>query len=439
MTSPETEAKGRCRQRGHTRPACRPRRASRARATIRRASSILKPLSPEGFASASAASAARRKARHPRRAPARIASAARARQGFSGDAAEREARFRDRAVLDRAAQPRPRRPRRRRRCAREPSGNAHARRNAPPPPASAPRRSSRRAPARSRARARRRATGERSSSAISRRPALPSISTTASSATSGTQKSDGCVAMQLLAPPEHGVQPVLAAARVAARAGLALVAGAGDVVEVGAARPLQEIAADRRGIAQAAPTLPTAAPRRPPESAGRKPASCARSALRTSAPIRTPPSARSSMRVEPGKMADVDSRLGRVDAALHQVQQVGAGRRDRRRPAPTRPRRFSDRRRPHIVEGFHATSLRLPKPNAAKPAAQCGGCRTPRLPPTSAINCIAEHDQSASAACRACKKRRTAPSRSSPMAISYARRASPFAPVRANSSARAAQ
>jgi hypothetical protein len=79
------------------------------------------------------------------------------------------------------------------------------------------------------------------------------------------------------------------------------------------------------------------------------------------------------------------------------------------------------------------------KPNAAKPAAQCDRCRTPRLPPTSAINCIAEHDQSASAACRACKKRRTAPSRSSPMAISYARRASPFAPVRANSSARAAQ
>ena len=54
----------------------------------------------------------------------------------------------------------------------------------------------------------------------------------------------------VLAPAEHGMQPVLAAARVAARAGLALVAGAGGVVEIGAARPLQQIAADGRGIAQ---------------------------------------------------------------------------------------------------------------------------------------------------------------------------------------------
>ena len=53
-----------------------------ARTIVRRASSILKPLSPEGLASASAASAARRNSAASVRAPARIASASRARQGF---------------------------------------------------------------------------------------------------------------------------------------------------------------------------------------------------------------------------------------------------------------------------------------------------------------------------------------------------------------------
>src|SRR5437588_588988 len=53
-----------------------------------------------------------------------------------------------------------------------------------------------------------------------------------------------------LAPPHDRVQPVVAAARVTARTGIALIAGTGDVVEVGAARPLQKIAADRGGVAK---------------------------------------------------------------------------------------------------------------------------------------------------------------------------------------------
>ena len=53
------------------------------------------------------------------------------------------------------------------------------------------------------------------------------------------------------------------------------------------------------------------APRRPPESAGRKSRSYARSALRTSAPIRTPPSERSSMRARSGRRLMSTSRLGR--------------------------------------------------------------------------------------------------------------------------------
>ena len=68
-----------------------------ARTTMRRASSILKALSPEGRASASAASAARRegarvrRARRPAPPPPRAA-----RQGLRRDAAEREARRGDR-------------------------------------------------------------------------------------------------------------------------------------------------------------------------------------------------------------------------------------------------------------------------------------------------------------------------------------------------------
>src|SRR5712675_1704187 len=48
-----------------------------------------------------------------------------------------------------------------------------------------------------------------------------------------------------LAPPEHGMQPGVAAARLAPCAGLAFVADARNVVEVGASRALQEIAAYR--------------------------------------------------------------------------------------------------------------------------------------------------------------------------------------------------
>src|SRR5580693_2639892 len=53
-----------------------------------------------------------------------------------------------------------------------------------------------------------------------------------------------------LAPPQYGVKPVVAATGVAARTGIALIAGAGDVVEIRAARPLQEIPSDRSGVAK---------------------------------------------------------------------------------------------------------------------------------------------------------------------------------------------
>jgi hypothetical protein len=54
----------------------------------------------------------------------------------------------------------------------------------------------------------------------------------------------------VLAPAEHCVQAVLAMQRIAACARFTPVAGAHDVVEVTAARPLHQVAADSRGVAE---------------------------------------------------------------------------------------------------------------------------------------------------------------------------------------------
>ena len=82
-------------------PACRPPRArAPARRSAARARSCRR-CRPEGLASASAASAARRKDRRCRSARRRgIRSASRARHGFRGNAAEREPRLHDRVLLD---------------------------------------------------------------------------------------------------------------------------------------------------------------------------------------------------------------------------------------------------------------------------------------------------------------------------------------------------
>ena len=127
-----------------------------------------------------------------------------------------------------------------------------------------------------------------------------------------------------LAPPQYGVKPVLAAAGVTARTGIALIAGTGDVVEVSATRSLQEIAADRGGVAKLR------------GRSGQK-----RLGDRRKAPGKIPVVSKVGVAdqradphaavgkvldaVEAGKMADVDKPARTDDAALHQVQEVGAG------------------------------------------------------------------------------------------------------------------
>ena len=101
-----------------------------------------------------------------------------------------------------------------------------------------------------RATARRRAGGDsRRRGSCGRRPA-PSPAPPHSSAASATHMSDGWVAMQAVARAEDRVDAVDAADRAAARSRLALVAGCRGVVEIIAARALVEVAAVGRRVAQ---------------------------------------------------------------------------------------------------------------------------------------------------------------------------------------------
>ena len=361
MTSPETVAKGDAGSAG-TRSGVPAAASASARTTIRRASSILKPLSPEGFASASAASAARRKS---------AAIGPRAGQdqfrftgapGFHGNAAEREARIRDPIALD-AQRGRGRHDRKRvggafanfqvtgmggetGRLGRQAHRDDHL-------------------------------AGLQHALAFRRvaRQAVKLFERDFPPPRSAFDLDDGVERDQryaeigrvgrdaALAPPQYGVKPVVAAAGVAARTGIALIAGAGDVVEVSAARPLQEIAADRGGVAKLRGRSGQKRLGDRRKASGKIPIV---SEVGVADQRADPHAAVGKVldAVEVGKMADVDKPARAANAALHQVQKVGAG----GQIGGARFRRgrngFSDRCRPHIVERLHATFLRLAAPRA---------------------------------------------------------------------------
>ena len=154
-------------------------------------------------------------------------------------------------------------------------------------------------------------------------PALPSISTMASKRDKGHAEIRGVRRDAGLAPAEHRMLSGVAAARLAAGARLAFVAGAGDVVEIGASRALQKIAADRRGVAKLR------------RGAGKQRFGDRRKASREGwvmreigvAHERADPNAaigRALDPVEPGKAIDVDETARAGDAALHQIEKIGA-------------------------------------------------------------------------------------------------------------------
>ena len=296
-----------------------------ARTTMRRASSILKALSPDGFASGERRlGRAAESCRRPGARPASIASAARARHGFAATPPSASRASRDRAVLD------PQRSRGRHdgegvggaladlqiarmrreaaRLGRQPHRDdeiAGLERAVP--------------------------LGRVAGQAVQRlerdlAPAVPALDLDDGVERDQRHAEIGRMGGDAgLAPAEHGMQPVLAVAGIAARAGLALVAGAGGVVEIGAARPLQQIAADGRGVAQLRGRAGQQRFGDGRDRRARNSASCARSALRTSAPMRTLPSGKAFDAVEPGQRRDVDEAVRAADAALHQVEQIGAG------------------------------------------------------------------------------------------------------------------
>ena len=99
MTSPETAAKGDAGSAG-TRSGVPAVASVSARTTIRRASSILKPLSPEGFAVRERRLGGAMEKRGIGRCAGQDLFRFTGSPRFHGNAAEREARFHDRIVLD---------------------------------------------------------------------------------------------------------------------------------------------------------------------------------------------------------------------------------------------------------------------------------------------------------------------------------------------------
>lgn len=161
-----------------------------------------------------------------------------------------------------------------------------------------------------------------------------------------------------VAPAKHGVGAVLAVAGVAAAAGLALVATAGGVVEICTTRPLQQIAAHGGGIAQLR--------RRAGEQCFGHGwiGFCELRIMREIgiADERTDSYASIGEAfdlIEPIEMRDIDEAIRTADAALHQVEQIGAGRKIGRARLRGGGNGFSDRGGPDIIELFHADRLWL--------------------------------------------------------------------------------
>ena len=156
-----------------------------------------------------------------------------------------------------------------------------------------------------------------------------------------------------VARAEDRVDPVEPAERRAAGAGLALVAGRGRVVEVGAAGALQQVAADGRLVAQLARGAGEQRLREHRVAGAHPGVGGERRCCAAWAPIRRPPSGSSSMSVE-RQAADVDQ-VGRLlDLELHQVEQVGAAADELRAGLWTpRPTAAGGVRRPLVGEGPH--------------------------------------------------------------------------------------
>ena len=149
---------------------------------------------------------------------------------------------------------------------------------------------------------------------------------------------------------------VVATASVTAGTGGALVTGACDVVEIGTARTLQEIAAHGRSIAQ------LRGPARQQRFRHRRIGFCEGRIVCEIGVAHQRSDPQTAIRklfdrIEPGEMRDVDQTFGPAHATFHQVEQIGAG----GKIGSTRRTRggdsLGDAGRLHIIEALHATRL----------------------------------------------------------------------------------
>ena len=325
---------------------------------MRRASSILKALSPEGRASARAKSAARREGLAARRRAHESGFGFAGPPGFGGDSAERDPRLADQSVIE--AQ------RRRSGDNRESEGRAFAQLEIAGVVGKGggsggePQRHDKLAGLQRR-RASRVRTGQ-TMQGVDRNLPTPLRAfhfRDRVQRDEGHGKVGGMGRDTMLAPAEHRMQTVLAPSRVAAGAWPAAVAGACHVMEIGAARLLHQIAADRRRIAK----LRRGARQQRLRDGGVG----SREALVVGeigisdhradahAAVVEPFDA-----VETGQAPDVDKAGGARHPDLHQIDEIrAAGEKSRARLGGGR-HCLGDGRRPDVIEPIHAASFRLP-------------------------------------------------------------------------------
>ena len=164
--------------------------------------------------------------------------------------------------------------------------------------------------------------------------------------------------MQASLQPSTACSSVLAVTGIAARARFALVAGAGDIVEISASRPLQQIAADSRGIAKLCGGA------RQQRLGNRGIGSGEIRIVREIgiANQRTDADAAIGQTfdaVEPRQPRDIDETVWTRDPALHQVEQVSAARKIGGARFGGGRNGLGDRCGSDIIEDLHADRLWL--------------------------------------------------------------------------------
>ena len=184
-------------------------------------------------------------------------------------------------------------------------------------------------------------------------PSGRTVSTVASSTRIATAMSLGCVAMQASLAPTMACWRLKPPSAEQPLPGTPLVARQVGVVEVGAARALQQVAGGGGLVAQLARTRRPAARATARRSRARTRASAARSVLRTSAPIRRPPSGVGSIRFSARSLTSIRCAGVSICSFIRSSRLVPPAMNLAPGYARRGGRRFGGRARPFVGEGLH--------------------------------------------------------------------------------------